>query len=179
MKELSLHVLDIAQNSISAKADLIQITISEKDNQMIFDIKDNGCGMSEEMLSKVIDPFTTTRTTRRVGLGIPLLKFAAEQTGGSFTIESHLSEGTHLCASFVQNSIDCLPIGDIGGTMAILLQGLPLNIRLIYKHEIDEKSFELDTNELREILGPDISFSEPEIAMWLSEYIKENEEMLK
>lgn len=178
MKELSLHVLDVAQNSIRAEADYIEILISEIGNERIFKITDNGCGMSEEMVKKVIDPFTTTRTTRRIGLGLPFLKMFAEQTGGRMEVKSKLGEGTVVESVFYTDNIDCMPLGDISGTMAIIIQGLPENVNLVYKRIKDDKGFTLDTRELRAILGEKISFAEPEIATWISEYIRENESTL-
>ncbi|MCQ2552802.1 MAG: ATP-binding protein [Clostridia bacterium] len=178
MKELSLHVLDVAQNSITAGANLIEILISEIGNERIFQIVDNGCGMSEEMVQRVIDPFTTTRTTRRVGLGLPLLKMAAEQTGGSLEVKSKQGEGTTVKSVFYTDNIDCMPLGDISGTMALIIQGLPQSVNLVYKRIKDETGFTVDTRELREILGEQISFAEPEIAIWISEYIRENESTL-
>ena len=123
MKELSLNVLDIAMNSVKAKATLIGIHITENDETLTMEIIDNGCGMTAEFLRGVIDPFCTTRTTRKVGLGVPLLKLAAEQTGGGVTITSrHESEypndhGTHVTATFYKQHIDFTPMGDIISTV--------------------------------------------------------------
>ena len=125
MKELSLNILDIVENSTKAKAEIVEITIIDKNNDFSITIKDNGTGMSEETLRSVSDPFYTTRTTRKVGMGIPLFRFAAEQTGGSLTITSkHIDEfpadhGTTLTASFDKSHIDFTPLGDIISTVAI------------------------------------------------------------
>ena len=119
MKELSLHILDIVKNSVKAKADLIEIKIDEDraGNRLVIEIIDDGCGMSEEFLKRVRDPFTTTRTTRKVGMGIPLFEMAAVMAGGSFDISSKVGEGTKVAAVFAYDSIDRAPLGDMVGTM--------------------------------------------------------------
>ena len=128
MKELSLNILDIAQNSIKANAALIEIFICETDETLSFTVKDDGKGMTADFLSRVTDPFTTTRTTRKVGLGLPLLKMEAEMTGGSFSIKSkseteYEDHGTEVFASFNKKSIDYIPLGDIVGTLCVLISG--------------------------------------------------------
>ena len=129
MKELSLNILDIAQNSVKAGAKNIEILIDETAEIMKISVNDDGCGMTPEFLASVTDPFTTTRTTRKVGLGVPLLKMEAEQTGGSFEISSATAEmseehGTKLSATFNKTSIDFIPLGDIIGTICVLIQGI-------------------------------------------------------
>ena len=131
MKELSLNILDIAQNSVKARAENILIELIETDGKLSLTIKDDGCGMSKEMVENVMNPFCTTRTTRKVGLGVPLLKLAAEQTGGGIKIES-VSEidnpenhGTIVTAEFFTDHIDCTPLGDIISTVTVLIQGSP------------------------------------------------------
>ena len=123
MKELSLNILDVAKNSVSAGASLIEVSLSEdSDGILTLIIKDDGCGMSEETLRGVTDPFYTTRTTRKVGMGLPLLKMAAEQTGGTLKIVSSQKEGesgTELCATFNTKSIDFMPIGDIISSIVV------------------------------------------------------------
>lgn len=131
MKELSLHILDIAENSAKAGAGLIGISITEKGGILTLRITDDGCGMKPEMLSRVTDPFTTSRTTRKVGLGLPLLRLAAEQTGGSLEITSrHIDEfpedhGTVVTAVFDTRHIDSPPLGDVISTIVTLIQGHP------------------------------------------------------
>ena len=131
MKELSLNILDIVQNSIKAKASLVGIDIVETDETLEIIVSDNGCGMKQDFLATVTDPFSTTRTTRKVGLGIPLLKLQAEQTGGNFSITSrHESEhpdshGTETRALYYKNHIDMTPLGDIIATIVILIQCNP------------------------------------------------------
>lgn len=177
MKELSLNVLDIAENSVKAKADTVEILINESDSVLCIEIRDNGCGMKEEFLSSVTDPFTTTRTTRKVGLGIPFFKLAAQQTGGSFSITSkHKDEfpnshGTDISASFIKNNIDFTPLGDIISTVKVLVHGNP-DIRWIFKHCYGEKEVSLDTDAIKEVVG-DIPLNSNEIIQWIGESLSE------
>ena len=174
MKELSLNILDITYNSIKAKAETIEITVSEsvQKNIVEIEIKDNGCGMSEEFVQRVTDPFVTTRTTRKVGLGIPLFKQSAEDTDGSFSIRSKVGEGTVVYASFRLDHLDRAPIGDMSGTLVSLIQAND-KIRFIYRHVTDSGTFILDTDEFHEQLG-DVPLSEPAVLNWIGEYINEN-----
>lgn len=174
MKDLSLHVLDIAENSVRAGASLVTITVtnSARRDRIILRFADNGKGMSPELLARVTDPFTTTRTTRRVGLGIPLFKDAAEQTGGTFSIESTLGVGTTTTAEFVRSSIDTPPEGDLCGSVLTLIQGAP-EIDFLFTYETDEGSFSCDTREIRELLGG-VALSEPAVITFLSEYLREH-----
>ncbi len=173
MKELSLHILDIAKNSVKAKASKIEISVTEDEENdiLIIEIADNGCGMSKEILNSVRDPFTTTRTTRKVGLGIPLFEAAAVQSGGGLNIESEIGVGTTLTAEFGYSNIDRAPLGDISDTMVILISGSP-DIRFIYNYFKNGSEFKFDTNEIKAQLG-DISLDTPEILDWIGEYIKE------
>ncbi len=174
MKELSLNILDITYNSIKAKAEKIEISVSESvsKNLVEIEIKDNGCGMDETFLCRVTDPFVTTRTTRKVGLGIPLFKQSAEDTDGSFSISSKIEEGTNVYASFRLDHLDRAPIGDMSSTMVSLIQAND-RIRFIYRHTTDQGVFALDTDELHEQLG-DVPLSEPAVLGWIGEYINEN-----
>lgn len=178
MKELSLNVLDIAKNSVKARASLIRITLDEIGNRLTLTIGDDGCGMREEMLRGVVDPFCTTRTTRKVGMGIPLLKLAAEQTGGSVTITSrHESEypdthGTEVVAVFYRDHIDFTPLGDIVSTLTTLIQGSP-DIDFAFTHTGESGCVSLDTREMREILGADIPLNDPEILQWIEGNLEE------
>ena len=178
MKEIALYALDIAQNSITARASRLEITLSETPDAITFTIVDNGKGMSPELLAQVSDPFTTTRTTRKMGLGIPLLRMAVEQTGGSLVIDSTEGVGTTVTARFRPGHIDCPPVGDMAGTITLLLQGAPL-LELRYTHVIGDDSFQLTTEELRAQLGPDISLAEPEIILWIRDYLQEQETFLR
>ena len=157
MKELSLNILDITENSVKAKATLTEILLLETDSSLKLVIKDNGFGMSKEVVEGVTNPFYTTRTTRNVGLGLPLLKLAAEQTGGSMNITSKCKEeypdthGTEVTAIFDKNHIDYTPLGDIVSTVITLIQGHP-DTDFRFVHTFGEKTVELDTRELREVL---------------------------
>ena len=153
MKELSLNILDITENSVKAGATLTEIQIAETADRLTISIKDNGCGMSEETLRSVTDPFYTTRTTRKVGLGIPLFKLAAEQTGGHLEITSDTGEnhGTEVKAYFSKSHLDFTPLGDVISTMLTLIQGHP-DTDFLFTHYIDDKEIRLDTRELRTVL---------------------------
>ena len=178
MEELSLHVLDIVQNSIAAGAELIKVSIIEdKENDTLtISVDDNGKGMEEEVLKKVTDPFTTGRKTRRVGLGIPLLKLAAEMTGGSISLESKVGVGTKISAVFGYSHIDRQPLGDIASTMHQLII-MNEQTDFLYLHRVGEKEFLLDTREIKKVLDG-VSLKEHEVMLWLLDFIKENEESL-
>lgn len=178
MKELSLNILDIVENSVKAGADLITIELNEDRDKLSFSVTDNGCGMREEVLKGVMDPFYTTRTTRKVGLGIPLLKMAAEQTGGHIRIssrhvdESPLEHGTYIYAEFHKQHIDFTPLGDIISTVTTLIQGSP-EIDFVFEHRAEDFCVTLDTRQLREILGAEIPLNSPEILRWTQQYLDE------
>lgn len=177
MKELSLNILDIAKNSVKAGAADIWITLTETADTLTISIRDNGCGMTEDFLRAVTDPFTTTRTTRKVGLGIPLFKLASEQTGGAFSITSRSAEeypddhGTETKASFYKNHLDFTPLGDVVSTVVTLIQADP-NIHWVYRHEMPGHTVALDTDELKAVLG-DVPLNIPEVIAWMSDYLKE------
>ena len=184
MKELSLNILDIAQNSVKAGAKNIEISLNEESNRLTFRIKDDGCGMSADFLAKVLDPFTTTRTTRKVGLGLPLLKMAAEATGGTLEIssrdaETYADHGTEVTAVFVTDHIDCPPLGDIVSTVLMLLQNAPFEPRYVYTHSREDRVFSLDTDDIHAQLGPDIPLSEPAVLEFIESYLREGEESLE
>lgn len=178
MKELSLNVLDVAKNSVKAGAKNVVIKITETEETLTLSISDDGCGMTPEFLKNVTDPFCTTRTTRAVGLGIPLLKLQAEQTGGSLSIESkHESlfpedHGTTTTAVFYKNHIDMTPLGDICGSVVTLIQGSP-DIDFLFIHRSPNFDVKLDTKELREVLGEDVPLDNAEVLMWITENLKE------
>lgn len=176
LTELSLNILDIAENSVRANASLIEITVQvESANDLLtITIKDNGCGMTSEQLSQISDPFFTSRKTRRVGLGIPFFKYSAEITGGQFTIESELNKGTIVTASFVLSHIDRMPMGDISSTIHNLVVYHPEN-DFVYCYEYNQNAFTLDTRELRDILG-DIPFNTPDVSNYIKSYLIENKQ---
>lgn len=175
LPEISLNILDLVQNSICAHADFVEISIHTDliEHTLSVTIKDNGVGMSSEQLEQVIDPFYTTRTTRKVGLGIPFFRSAALLTGGNFTISSTPGLGTIITATFVQSHIDCMPLGDIISTI-ILLITMNETIDFLYTYSNTNKSFFLDTRELRQILG-DIPFSAPDVRIFIKSYLMENQ----
>ncbi len=177
MKELSLHILDIAQNSITAGCGRLSLSLVEESGVLTLTLTDDGRGMSPELLAAVTDPFTTTRTTRNVGLGLPLLRLAAEQTGGSLAVESKEGAGTTVRAQFLIGHIDCPPLGHMGETVAMLVQGAP-EVALTYEHQTVKGRFLFDTDELRAELGPDISLADGEIFFWMRDYIAEQEDLL-
>ena len=174
MQELSLNVLDIAQNSVRAKADLIEITVDEQPGKdlLTITIADNGCGMSAEQVHKVIDPFFTTRTTRKVGLGVPFLKLAAEMTGGTLAIDSKVNVGTTVTATFGLTHIDRMPLGDMAGTISSLVQCNP-DIDFVYTYRRGEQAFAADTREFRQVLAG-VPLSNPEVVGFISSFIREN-----
>lgn len=173
MEELSLHILDIAKNSVKAGASLTEIIVNEDThkNLLTIDINDNGCGMSSDFLKTVKAPFSTTRTTRRVGMGIPLFEAAARMCGGGMDIESELGKGTRVHVTFLYDHIDRAPLGDMAGTITALISGSP-DKDFVYRHIKNGKEFVLDTREMRKILGgvpPDT----PEVVVWIDGYIRE------
>lgn len=174
MTELSLNVLDVANNSVRALASLIviKITINTKEDTLAILIEDNGKGMTPEQLQHVEDPFFTTRTTRKVGLGVPFFKLAAEASGGSFSITSAFGKGTSVLATFGYSNIDRMPLGDITSTIHTLIT-FNLNIDFLYSYRVDEREFMLDTREFREIIG-DIPFNTKEVSSYIKEYLEEN-----
>lgn len=176
MKELSLNILDISKNSVRAGATLIDISVNEQPDRLTIEIVDNGCGMDADFVARVTDPFTTTRTTRRVGLGLPLMKMEAQMAGGDLIITSQVHVGTTVCTWFDPSHIDMPPLGDVVSSIITLVQGNP-EIDYTYTHSIGAKSYRMDTREIREIMG-DISLAEPEILMWLQSFLAENEEAL-
>ncbi len=179
MKELSLNILDITENSVKAGAALTQISIIEKGDTLTLIIKDDGCGMSDEILKTVENPFYTTRTTRKVGLGIPLLKMAAEQTGGKVTIVSSTdpaNHGTTVTALFYKNHLDFTPLGDVKETLLTLIQGHP-DTDFLFIHQKDGREAQLDTRELRTVLEG-VPLNTFEVLEWINEYLIEQYELL-
>ncbi len=179
MKDLSLHILDIVQNSIRAKAALIGIEIAEHpdENQLIITITDDGTGMSPEQLKRAFDPFYTSRTTRKVGLGLSLFKQNAEMTGGNFKIESELGKGTKVTAIFGLNHLDRPIMGDLVGTLLIMICSSE-EINYVFKHQTPSGVFKLDTREVRQMLE-NVPISNPEVRLFLKELLQENLEQIQ
>lgn len=181
MDELSLYVLDITMNSVRAGATDISIELVEEGKWLTFTVRDNGCGMTEEQVKKLSDPFFTTRKTRKVGLGIPFLKMLAEMTGGQVEITSvHESvspqHGTVTAARFGKDHIDFIPLGDMVETVKTLIQGSP-DIDFVFRHRTEGGEVMLSCAEMREILG-DIPLNAPEILTWIGENLREQYEAI-
>ncbi len=174
MTEISLNVLDVAENSTRAGASLVQITIAADTvaDQLTIVIADNGCGMTPEQVAQVTDPFFTSRTTRKVGLGVPFFKYAAEAAGGSFSIESEPGVGTTVTAVFGLSHIDRMPLGDITSTIHTLIVYHP-ETDFLYRYHYNGRSFTLDTREFKEVLEG-VPFDTPEISAYILDYLAEN-----
>lgn len=174
MKDLASHIMDILQNSTRAGATQIEFTlkIEKKNDKLTLIFKDNGCGMDAEMLEKVTNPFFTTRTTRKVGLGLPLLKQNAEMTGGEFSIHSVPEQGTEINCTFQLSHVDIKPMGDIPGTIVLTVSAHP-QLHFLFHYVNDEKSYTFDTAEVYEALDG-MSVQNPEIMQFLKEMIEEN-----
>lgn len=172
MHELSLHILDVTENGISAGADRIQIIVKEirNENRLVIIIKDNGRGVTEDAVDFLTDPFFTSRTTRKVGMGLPLFKAAAQQCGGDLTIQSEPGKYTEITASFQFDHIDRAPVGDMGSTIMTLIAGNP-SIDFIYEHWINSEKFEMNTMELRKALSND-ALTDPSVLYSLMEMIQ-------
>ncbi|HHU02074.1 MAG TPA: sensor histidine kinase [Christensenellaceae bacterium] len=173
MRDISLHIMDLAQNSLSAGAKLITIDIEVIGDRLTFKLTDDGKGMPKEQVEAVVSPFVSSRTTRKVGLGIPLTKQSAEITGGSFSVESSLGKGTVVSAKYVLSSIDCIPLGDLAGTLLSLISGNPDSVDFAVNIKAGEKSFNMNTAYIKEMLSG-ISLNEPEVVKWLHGYLDEN-----
>ena len=161
MEDLSLHILDIVENSIAAGANRVEIRIAEdiRNDVLSIEIKDNGKGMGADVLSKVLDPFYTTRTTRRIGLGLSLLSQSAKEADGDMTITSKKGEGTIVTAYFKHSHIDRKPIGNMAETLIVLIAGNP-DIDFLYEHRLNNRAYSIDTKDIREELG-DVPLSSP------------------
>jgi len=172
-RELSQHISDIAENGIKAGANCIEIEVSEDSAQDLLSliIRDNGSGMSPDMVALVADPWVTTRTTRKVGLGIPFFKQTAEMCGGTFTITSELGRGTSTGATFKLHHIDRPPLGDLAGTLLCLIVGNP-QVDFVLRYQRDDEVFELDTRDIKAVLGEDVPLSDPEVLAYLRETLQ-------
>ena len=171
MRELALHILDIVENSLEAGASEVTLEIVEdaKSNRLWFRVTDNGRGMDAETVRKVTDPFFTTRTTRHVGLGLPLLKAAAERCNGQLVIESKLGQGTQVSAEMQLDHIDRAPLGDVKNTLLCIILGHS-ECRLRYRHRVNDREIELDTGKLQESLG-DVPLTHPRVREWRDDYL--------
>lgn len=174
MRDISYHILDIVRNSLNAGASRVEIDISENSGSGVYCliIRDNGCGMEEDTLNHVTDPFYTTSVKKKVGLGLPLLKQHAEITGGSFKIESAIEKGTTVTAIFNRNHIDMIPAGDLAMTFRTLLVSAP-DLDLIFRYRLDDNGFELNTAVIRKELGG-VGLASREVLDFLCDYIRDN-----
>lgn len=179
MEDLSLHILDIAENSIAAQAKKIEISILEDQTADLLKIEiiDNGEGMDKETLKKALDPFFTTRKTRRFGFGLSLLEQAASAANGSFFIQSQPGKGTHTTASFQAGHIDTKPLGDISQTISTLIMGHP-EIRFIYTHRYNNEEYRLDTEEIKDQLE-EIPLNSPDVIKTIRKNIKDSIDKLR
>lgn len=178
MTELSLHILDLVQNAVEAGAHRVEIVISEdsKKDFLCLEVKDDGRGMTEEEISRVLDPFYTTRRTRHVGLGLPLLQEACRRCEGDLTIRSRPGEGTTVRAWFKRSHIDRAPLGDVpAALMTALFSSRPMDWSFV--HRVDGREFRVDTAEMRKELA-EIPLTHPRLRTWLKEYLKEGEKAL-
>ena len=179
MREISLHILDVLQNSLEAGASKVTLTIEEdlRADRLTITVTDNGRGMDADTVTKVLDPFFTTRTTRHVGLGLPLFAAAARRCNGDLMVESEPGKGTTVRATFQHSHIDRAPLGDIRNTiLSFLLAARPVDLH--YIHRVNDRQFEFDTADLRAELG-NVPLSYPAVRDWLSEFIAEGEQEIQ
>jgi len=174
MRELSLHLLDIVQNSIEAGATLVELTVEEDlgADRLTITVGDDGRGMSEVQVARIFDPFYTTRKTRHVGLGLPLFKVAAERCNGDLTVTSQAGKGTTVRATFQRSHIDRAPLGDMTGTLMSVILANKCDVH--YIHRADGKEFEFHTASIKAELG-EIPLLHPEVRRWLQKMIAEGE----
>ena len=179
MREISLHIMDIVENSVAAGAKRVQISVVEdtKKNQLRIAIKDNGRGIPEHRLDQVLDPFYTTRTTRRVGLGLSLFREAARRCDGEFALHSKVGEGTEVSASFRLDHLDLAPLGDMASSMTSLIMGNP-EVDFVYTHERNGRAFQIDTREVRKELE-EVPITHPEVIKTIGESIRESLEEIE
>lgn len=179
MNDLSMHILDIVQNSISAGATLIIITVEEDidGDTLLISIQDNGKGMTCEQVAKLSDPFFTSRTTRKVGMGIPLFKQSAEQSGGKIEVSSEVGKGTKVEATFGYSNIDRPPLGDVSNAVMLLVSSNP-TLDFLFKYKYNKEEYIFDTKEIKEVLGG-LPLNNPSVIKYLNEMLTENVDSLK
>ncbi len=172
MLELSMHILDIAQNSLAAGATRVEIRVLEDwaEDVLRIEVRDNGRGISPETVARVTDPFFTSRTTREVGLGLPLLKDAAERCEGALEIQSEEGRGTAVCARFRLGHFDRAPLGDMAQTMEVLIAANP-QIEFLYEHRVNGETYSLETREMKEVLGP-VGLDDPAVLDFIRQDIQ-------
>ncbi len=169
MKDLSMHILDIAENSVRAGSTEVDVELHQQEEVFEIIIRDNGCGMDAEMVKRITDPYMTSRTTRKVGLGLPFLKMNAEQSGGNVEIDSQPGEGTTVRATFMTGHIDCVPPGDLSATLALLITGHPeVNFRI---RIMKDEAFDISSKEIKEVLDG-IPISHPKVGVFVKNMLK-------
>lgn len=178
MTELSLHILDMIQNSIEAGATKVEIIIDEdfKTDTLCLEVQDNGRGLTEDQIVKVLDPFFTTRKTRHIGLGLPLLREACRRCEGDLMIRSNPGKGTAIQATFRHSHIDRAPLGDLPSVLlTALFSEKPID--WLYIHRVDQEEFRVDTSEIRKQLA-DVPITHPNVRKWLLDFLIEGENTL-
>lgn len=162
-----MHLLDLIENALEAGASVLDVEIVEDtvENRLVMSVKDNGRGMDTEMVARLEDPFFTTRTTRDVGLGIPLLKAAARRCNGDLKVTSSTSGGTQVVTEFQHDHIDRAPLGDLKTTLLSILLSTPAS-DLTYCHRVNDREFRFDTREMRQVLDP-VPLTHPQVRAWL------------
>jgi len=180
MQDLSLHILDIVENSIKAEATLVEISITEdvEKNRLILVIKDNGSGISADQPHQALDPFYSTKKSSRIGLGLSLLQQATDQAGGGVQLQTDRNSGTTITANFLWDHIDRKPLGNIGETLIALISSNGEKVDFIYRHQVGNQVFELNTREIKNQLD-DITINHPEVISFLKKNIIDNLEKMK
>ncbi len=174
MRDISMHILDIIGNSVRAKASLIEVSVIEriKEDTLVLKVKDDGCGMDDKTIKNALDPFFTSRKTRKVGLGIPLLQQNAQMSDGELVLKSKLGEGTTLIALFVRSHIDRPPLGDLPSAVSLMVSGNP-TVEFVYTHVVDEEKFVFDSREIKQILDG-VEITTPGVVKFLKQMVEEN-----
>jgi anti-sigma regulatory factor (Ser/Thr protein kinase) len=174
LRELALHIMDLAENGLNAGATVVELSVDEDRlaNCLTITIRDNGRGIPEKLVNDAMSPFFTTRTTRRVGLGLSLFREASRRCEGSFELKSEEGKGTEVSATFRLDHIDLAPLGDMGTTLSCLIMGNP-GVDFLYRHRVDDRTFQLDTRQVKaELEGVDIN--EPEVVQYIGALINES-----
>lgn len=176
MRELALHILDVLENALEAGATRVDLAIIEdlETDLLTITVRDNGRGMDPQTANRTLDPFFTTRTTRHVGLGLPLFAAAARRCEGDLTVDSCPGKGTVVTAVFRHSHIDRAPLGNMADTLLAFLLGSRGDLQLHYRHQVGAQTFDLDTAAIQAELG-DVPFSHPKVRNWLYEYLAEGE----
>jgi hypothetical protein len=173
MRELAQHITDLLENSVRAGAHRVEIDLDQQlaTDWLVLRVADDGSGMAPEAVARAVDPFFTSRTCRRVGLGLPLLDASARRSGGHLSIDSKPGKGTVVEADFRLSNIDTPPLGDLKTTLMCAIAGHP-EVNLRYRHTIDGKRFEIDSAVIKSELG-DVPLSHPTVLRWLEQHISD------